>query len=350
MSIHDIDSHKLMYHPDRVAIWMRSKEVFPLHAEVGITNRCNHKCVFCTLDWITHGKDDIDKEVMLRTIDEMANCGVKSIYFAGEGEPLLHKDIATFIIRSHNAGMKVSLSTNGSMLTEELADQIVPYLSWIRFSVDAGQKETYGYIHGTNIKEFDKIMKNIQYTAQLAKHFQIQVGVQLVLIYENLNEVLLLAAACRKIGVHNFQVKPCHNHPKSSYSPKLYEFSYKELDDKLKKLETEDFKVILRTKSMERLTEPRNYKSCFGFSFYALIDARGNIIPCNLFYNEPEFYYGNLYQNSFEEIWFGQRRLEVISKINKLNHQKCGDYRCRLDVINRYLWRIVNPEINDEFI
>ena len=110
MSLKDIDNHKLMYHPCRVADWRNGIPIYPLQAEIGVTNRCNHKCKFCALDWITHGKDDMDTQNLVTCLADMSELGVKSVYFAGEGEPTLHKDLSVFIARASSFGMKTGLS------------------------------------------------------------------------------------------------------------------------------------------------------------------------------------------------------------------------------------------------
>ena len=92
----NVDNHKLMYHPERVAEWKEKGDCYPVYVEIGPTNACNHNCVFCALDWVGSDKTFIDKDVMSSTLEDMAKNGVKSIMFAGEGEPLLHKNIGLF--------------------------------------------------------------------------------------------------------------------------------------------------------------------------------------------------------------------------------------------------------------
>ena len=352
MSIKDCDSHKLSYHPCEVAAWKASSFSPPLHAEIGITNRCNHKCKFCTLDWITHGVDSIDKDVMMATLKEMSEMGVKSIYYAGEGEPTLHKNLSDFVEYGKKLGISQAISTNGSKFDRELAEKLVPHLSWIRFSVDAATPQIYSEIHGVKGEEINNVLKNIADCVEVKKQTgsSIEIGIQFILMPENICDVEQLATMVKEIGVDNFQVKPAHSHPKSSYAPSIYKFSQESIKKNLEAMEDDKFSVVVRVKSMERIIQPRNYKECHGFHFYAIIDAKGDVVPCNVFYSNPEFIYGNLYDASFKQIWFGDRRKGIIDKITSKCFEMCGDYRCRLDVINRYLERVKNPEKNDEFI
>jgi len=121
------------------------------------------------------------------------------------------------------------------------------------------------------------------------------------------------------------------------------------------KVEMEDyvddkFNVIVRTLSMNRLLEPRTYTMCHGFEFYVLINAKGDVVPCNVFYNKPDYVYGNINESSIGDIWQSAKRLRISQKIAWEDFKHCGDYRCRLDVMNRYLHRVKNPERNDVFI
>lgn len=352
MSVRDADTHKLSFHPKRILEWLETGSCYPIHAELGITNRCNHKCVFCTLDWAHHGGTDINTDVMIKTLEEMSRNGLKSIYLAGEGEPTLHKGLPDILSAAKSMGIKSAMSTNGAKMTEELSRNILPNLSWIRYSVDAATPDTYAKIHGVNEKEFEKVMNNIALSASIKKELglNVEIGVQTLFMPETAQEVELLCKIVKPMGVDNFQVKPAHNHPGSSYKPGIYDFSRDAIQDRLAEMQTDEFTVVVRVKSAERLTEKRNYTECHGFHFYALIDAHGDVVPCNIFYGKEEYTYGNINEQSFDSIWNGDRRKEIIEKIAKDNHCMCGNYRCRFDVMNRYLERVKNPEVNDVFI
>ena len=133
----EVDNHKLVYHPQRVSEWLQTGDCFPLYVEIGPTNRCNHRCIFCALDYLEHTRKDIDPAVMIRTLIDIGRCGVKSVMFAGEGEPLLHKNICEFIETAKKNGMDVAMSTNGALFGEDILKKTLPHLSWVRYSLDA---------------------------------------------------------------------------------------------------------------------------------------------------------------------------------------------------------------------
>ena len=349
----DIDHHKLMYHPERIAEWMKNGDCYPIYIEIGPTNSCNHKCSFCALDFIVgSGKIEfINSALMLKTLKEMGEKGVKSIMFAGEGEPLLHKDIGLFVKTSKQYRIDVSITTNGIALTKEKIEQCIPHLSWIRFSVDSGSPENYSAVHGTKSRDFEILKKNIEGAVKFRdeNNLGVTIGAQFLAISQNIGEAPKLAEMLKEIGADNLQIKPYSHHPSSSNDFSTDSKYLDNLEKQLMKFSSDKFKVLFRKATMERIHCGITYNECYGSPFFALVDARGNVINCNLFYNNDEFTYGNLYKNSFEEIWQSEKRKEVLEKMRKKGVKECR-VGCRIDPVNRYLDRLKNPHDHDNFI
>ncbi len=55
---------------------------------------------------------------------------------------------------------------------------------------------------------------------------------------------------------------------------------------------------------------------CLAGSLTGIIMADGNVPFCNLFRRKKEFYLGNIYHQSFPEIWEGERRKRMIRSVN----------------------------------
>lgn len=347
----EIDSHKLMYHPERVCEWKEKGDCFPVYVEIGLTNTCNHKCKFCALDWIEHGKISIDSSVLMKNLENMSLNGVKSIMYAGEGEPLLHKDVVEIVEKTKRENIDVSITTNGIALTQKKAERILPNLSWIRFSIDAGKAKTYSYLHGTKEEDFEILMRNLEYSVKIKNknNLETTIGTQALLTKNNQEELVILAKRLKEIGVDNLQIKPYSHHPSSKND---LSFDYSKVEDIRKSLESmadSKFKIIFRVQTMNRLNEKVDYNQCLGIPFFALIDSSGNVLPCNLYYGEKEFFYGNIKDNLFSDIWKGEKRKEVLTKLKQKGVEECRK-GCRLDVINRYLQRMKNPHPHDNFI
>lgn len=82
---------------------------------IEITNVCNLSCNFCPK---TKRKlEFMDREKFSRVINEVKNV-TDHIYFHLMGEPLLNKDIEYFFEESYKNGLKVNLTTNGTLLSK----------------------------------------------------------------------------------------------------------------------------------------------------------------------------------------------------------------------------------------
>jgi GTP 3',8-cyclase len=348
----DIDGHKLMYHPDRLIEFRNTGDCYPIYVEFGIASGCNHRCVFCAVDYFEYAGKLMDTKLLLDTLKDMADHGVKSIMLAGEGEPLIHKDIGLIVQKAKEFGLDISITTNGVLLNEDKAKQILPYLSWIRFSFNGGNAENYAKMHGIKNKgEFDKLINNIRNAVKLKKELNLGVtlGVQSVCLSENAHLIEGLARLLKEIGVDNFQLKPYSHHPLSKNNYSITDAEWESIGENLKRLEDENFSIVFRSATKQRIAEGITFPKCFGNPFFALVDANGDIMTCNLFYNRPDYIYGNLNKNTFSEIWQSDKRKQVIAKLMDEGTKNCRN-GCRINSVNRFLHRLEQPLAHDNFI
>lgn len=101
---------------------------------------------------------------------------------------------------------------------------------------------------------------------------------------------------------------------------------------------------------MKKMKQDKAYDNCYGLPFMAHIDAKGNIWPCINFIGKADFLYGNLYDQTFEEIWEGERKKRVMSIFEDIDINQVCREACRLDEINRYLYQLRHPNGHVNFI
>lgn len=355
MDKYKIDSHKLMYHPDRVSNWIKGKQIYPIYMEVSPAGSCNHRCIYCGLDFMKYQARFLDTLIFKKRLAEMGRLGVKSIMYAGEGEPFLHKDIADIIMTTNKSGIDAAVTTNGVLFNEKMAELTLPYLSWIKISINAAKAATYARIHRTVPQDFDKVIRNMAYAAKIRRKsgYSCTLGMQIILLPDNYKEVALLAKKAKAIGMDYLVVKPYSQHLLSKtriFKDIKYE-RYLDLSEKLKKLNNKYFNVIFRMHTMRKWDEPeRNYKHCLGLPFWAYIDAGGNVWACSMYLTSKRFCLGNIYKDSFKDIWESRKH----SRLNcwaagQLNTQRCR-VNCRMDEINRHLWDLTHPSKHVNFI
>lgn len=352
MEDYRMDSHKLIYHPDVVARWLKGENIYPIELEIGLTNACNHRCIFCAVDYMGYKPNKIERQMLIKNLGELAPKGVKSIIYAGEGEPLIHSDAPDIINQTKSLGIDVAMSTNGVLLTPEVSRDCLKSLTWIRFSVTGITDDTYNKIHRGQKGDLKKVLFNMGEAVKVKKEQKLNVtlGVQLLLLPDNKDEILMMGKELRKIGVDYFTIKPFSQHPQSNH---IMQVDYKEmleLQNEVKELETEDYKVYFRAHSMQKLETTRCYKHCWALPFMVYIDAKGNLWPCIVFMGKDELKYGNLNEESFVDIWEGNNRKKIVEYFMNMDLEKNCRKLCRLDEMNRYLHELKNSGEHVNFI
>lgn len=350
-----IDSHKLIYHVGRVNDWLKGKDVYPIYMEIAPSGACNHRCTYCALDYMEYKTRFLDTRLLKERLSEMASLGVKSIMYAGEGEPLLHKDIADIINYTKKAGIDVAITTNGVLLNEDLAERTLGEITWIKVSINGATKETYAKIHKTHPEDFNRVLKNLFYLVRLkeSRGYKCTLGMQLVLLPENYKEVILLAHKAKGMGMDYLVVKPYSHHPfsKTTRYKDIRYGKFLPLADKLAALNTDKFNVVFRINTMKKWDEgARPYKHCYALPFWAYIDAGGDIWGCSAYLKDERFLYGNIRMATFKKIWQGSRRRRLLKIAErKLDTKNCR-VNCRMDEINRYLWDLKHLPRHVNFI
>lgn len=347
-----LDSHKLIYHPEAVSRWLKGEIVYPIEMEISPSGACNHRCIFCAVDYLGYQATFLEKDTILRNVHQLSKHGLKSIICSGEGEPLLNRDMPDIANGIKRCGVDVAMSSNGVLFTRELAEECLASFTWIRFSVASLEDESYDRIQQAKKGDLARVKRNLQDAVEIKNRqgLHTTLGVQCLLLPENMEQLPDMARQLRDIGVDYLTVKPYSQHLHSGHT---YHIDYEALLDverELKAFATEDFSIYFRANAMKKMHHEKTYSECYGLPFMTHIDAKGNVWPCVAHIGDERLKYGNLYEQSLEEIWEGQQRRAVEEKLRLMDIQKVCREACRLDEINKYLHALKHPNAHVNFI
>ena len=151
---------------------------------MNITKRCNLKCIHCyagSNDNQPSGEMSTDE--IMRIIDDLAGFSCPVVLFSG-GEPLLHPDIVKLAGYAVDSGMRAVISTNGTLITSELAHELANVgLSYIGISLD-GVGETHDRFRGVT-GSFDSALRGLRN----ANEQGIKTGIRFTITKRNADEI-----------------------------------------------------------------------------------------------------------------------------------------------------------------
>lgn len=128
---------------------------FPSQINIDVTEFCNLACVHCPYEAVTKVKGAVRRnlapELHRKLIDEIAEFGrphCRYIRYTGEGEPLLHPQLAALISdAATRTGLPINLTTNGLLLSDRWIGALLDAgVAVFDISLDAASADTYARI------------------------------------------------------------------------------------------------------------------------------------------------------------------------------------------------------------
>ncbi len=351
-----MDSHKLLWHLDRVHEWQSGKRNAPLHIDFGIVTGCNMGCKYCY--GVIQGRKGeyggylMPKEAILRFLKDSKDVGVRSIAFIGEGENTLNPALYDSLNYAKEIGLDVSLATNGIEIEHDRIKDMLESLTWIRFNFSAVGAESFYNMHKVREDEYLKILDNIKKCVEIKKKYNLKatIGLQMVLMHDNVDDVVPLAKLGKELGVDYLVVKPTSDtFDKRLNSP---DKEYKDMEDIFKEAESySDDEYIVSVKWAKMMNEgKKDYQVCYGTKFILAVSGNGNVFPCGHWFNirPEEFLMGNIVETSFKDIVNSEQYWNVQKRIESVDVIKDCETNCRQHYVNQFLSKIKTapPHVN----
>jgi len=348
--LYPLENHKLLQHLPLVLDWLKDKPIKPITVEISPSSNCNHRCLMCGYDYLGHTRGVMPGDSLVRISHELAEYGVKGIVFAGDGEPFLNPALLDAIIVAKKSGADVAISSNGILLFQKHLSTIVENLTWFRFSVN-GVGDSYAKVHNCKKDQYKIALNKIQALVgeKRKQDSSLTIGVQMVLLPENIDDALILAKTVKDIGVDYFVMKPFYFNKNNQYG---HNFSldynnYLDYFDEIERLSTNDFYCKMRLETLEN--KDRNYHKCLGWPFILYVRSDGELMPCLAHQGNESLSLGSLLKKSFFDLWTGDRKKQIIEIMEGINVQNCQP-NCRHHNINQFLWEISQNIPHKNFI
>ena len=360
---------KIFYHEKRLLEFLDKGDCPPIHIDVGFTDYCNNKCIWCWTQYETgkRGKSMIKTKVLLNFLKQAKNEGLKAITAIGSGEPLLHPKADYLIEEIGKIGLKQGMYTNGILLGKNNFETILRNLTFLRVSLDAATPRTHLKLHRGQKGDFQRVINGIESLVQNRENKSPTIGVQFVTSQYNIDESIQVAKLTREIGVDYIAYKPMMKNPLNPKHDKnilTLNNKIKDIFEELKSFSNENFKVYVKEDQFKTIFEQelgkKNYEICLGHRFSPSLYSDGTLWLCCNMGGHPNFDLGNIYDSSFKDIWYGKKREKAIQSINL---SKCPS-ACRLDPLNNILTGLTkekakkktkeagkpNPKMHPDFI
>ncbi len=177
----------------------------PFYYHIHLYMPCNQKCIMCVPNG-RHPKDLIPFPQFEAFFDQIKS-HAEHITLIG-GETLMYPWMEEVIDLLAEHKLAVTISTNGTMLTEKLIGKLLTLRELnLRCSIDAATAETYHKIRGTDW--FERVTRNFRLFSEMASDYP---AIRQIMVYvvmkANLHEVLAFVELAKEFSPHQIQFHP----------------------------------------------------------------------------------------------------------------------------------------------
>jgi radical SAM protein with 4Fe4S-binding SPASM domain len=172
-----------------------------------VTKGCNLRCIHCRATATELASPlDLPTSKALEIIGDIAAYGSPILVLSG-GEPLYRRDIFELARSASDRGLRVALATNGTMVTKDVARQIVNSgVKRVSISIDGADADTHDSFRGIP-GAYEAAIRGLRNLKELGMSVQINMTVA----RHNVHQVADVLALARRLGadaLHTFLLVP----------------------------------------------------------------------------------------------------------------------------------------------
>lgn len=262
----------------------------PVESSIDPIHACNLHCKHCNA--VRYRKENPDRmttEHLFNLIDFLSAWGVKANCFGGGGESTMHSDMDKILWYSKTKNMESSLSTNGTIMPDRLAEAVIGTCRWIGISVDAATPEIYKKLKDVDF--FGKVVDNIRKLVRLNNGqnslFPCDINYKFLISPLNQHEILGACKLAKELGVRDFQARPMdYNHQGMGELRGIFgNFNMESIKDQFfacHELSTPDFHVFTPVHKFDANfhSTKKHFSHCYASSMIIQLCADGNAYYC----------------------------------------------------------------------
>ena len=296
----------------------------PLMVKIKLLWECNLACGMCDY-WRKGGSPPLPFDLVARTLDELAALGCRKVHFSG-GEPTLRADLPDLIAHARRLKMHATLTSNGTLLTRELAKQLVKAgLNGVCVSIDSPLRSVHDRMRGVP-GAFKQTMRGIRALRRAAEQRGVPLPIRINTVVSRKNYATLdrLPELAHSLGAQHLLLIPVDDPSGAGLLGKRHLADYNSriapvlaeqalalglIHDRREAfpfgVTREELAASRDGKYAQKLYE---CQPCYAPWTHALIAADGHVAPCC---SAPRVALGTLQQQGFAAIWQGEtyRRL-----------------------------------------
>ncbi len=262
-----------------------SKRKFASELIMYLTESCNLSCKHCFVSSESNvEKKNISTNKWLEFIDEYSNLKKgEKVLFTG-GEPLLCQNLVKLVKHAGFRGLKVSINTNGILLTEELLKNLRDYLYGIQISIDGFTRKVHEDIRGNGT--FDQTIKSIKMALSICCNSIVRISVSV--FPSSYNNIKMNMLRVLKEIDPNRQLVIIFNPvaPIGRATGKKMSTSIEEIEDSLRTVISQ---LTNEGWAYESINSPGVYQDKCGIGEYLVVHSDGSISPCNFSPEQKQF-------------------------------------------------------------
>ncbi len=301
-----------------------------------VTRNCNLNCVHCRASAeLGPYPEELTRDECFRLIDDIASFSKPVVILTG-GEPLLRGDIFDIAAYGHEAGLRMVMAVNGTLLTSAVVDRMKAVgIQRISVSIDGSTPElhdTFRQVKGA----FAAAVQGVGLAKQAGLEFQINTTITKRNLTD-LPSIYALAVAIGAVAHHIFVLVPTGRGKDLAREERVMPEEYdrvlhwfceqeKKASIQVKATCAPQYYRIRRevlTKEERQATDHSSLAShtrgCLGGVSFCFISHQGMVAPCGYL----ELDCGNVRCQTLEEIWSTSEIIQSLRQYN-LYQGKCG--------------------------